>query len=181
VEKVLYPMHLPARLTDGVVKLDAHTLSDAEQIVAGEDGEISRRFDGGRPTTLAKAEEFVRQYASRWIAGGPEITYALRLPDGTLVGGAELRRPASHLAEVGYWVFPAFRGNGYARRALALLCRSAAEATEGLAEISAQIEPDNVASRRTAESVGFSEAGHVEENGVTRLRFVRAIASSEEA
>lgn len=178
MEEVQHPMPLPARLTDGVVKLDAHTLMDVAQIVSGEDEEISRRFEGGRPTTLAKAEEFVRQYASRWAAGGPEITYALRLPDGTLIGGAELRRPAFQLAEVGYWVFPAFRGNRYAQCALALLCRAAAESIEGLAEISAQIEPDNVASRRTAEAVGFREAGRVEENGVMRLRFVRAAKPS---
>jgi RimJ/RimL family protein N-acetyltransferase len=165
---------LPSSLSDGVVTLDAHRLEDAAQDLAGEDAEIRRRFDGGRPATLQEAEDAIRRYIARRAAEGPEVTYAVRFPDGTLIGGAEIRRPTARSADVGYWVFPNFRGQGYARRSLALLCQ-AANSIDGLGEISAHIEPDNTASVRTAEAVGFRQVGSVVENGVTRLRFVLAI------
>jgi RimJ/RimL family protein N-acetyltransferase len=172
-----HPIRLPSSLTDGVVTLDTHSPSDAAQIVAGEDEEIGRRFDGGRPTTLAKADAFIRQYAERWAVGGPEITFALRLSNGTLIGGAEIRRAAPQQADVGYWVYPAFRGNGYARRALVLLCAAARDGIAGLTDVSAHIDADNLASRRTAEAAGFVEAGTVEENGISRLRFIRSLGA----
>ena len=170
-----HPIRLPARLTDGVVMLDEHRLKDAAADLAGEDDEIRRRFDGGRPTTLTEAEDTIRRYRARRAAGGPEVTYALRLPDGTLIGGIEVRRPTAEAADVGYWVFPAFRGSGYARRALELLCEAAAREIDGLAEISAHIEPDNAASLRTAQAAGFRGAGEVIENGVQRLMLVRRL------
>jgi len=168
-------IRLPERLTDGVVSLDQHRLGDASVVVAGEDAEIGRRFDGGRPTTAALAEEFIRQYIERRAAGGPEVTYALRMPDETLIGGIEVRRPTVECADLGYWVYPRFRGHGYARRGLLLLCEAAAGALAGLAELSVHIESDNLASRRTAEAAGFHAAGSVIENGVTRLRLVRRL------
>jgi RimJ/RimL family protein N-acetyltransferase len=175
LERDHHPIRLPPSLTDGVVRLDAHRLEDAAADLAGEDDEIRRRFDGGRPTSLAEAEDTIGRYQARRAAGWPEVTYALRLSDGTLIGGIEIRRPSAQAADVGYWVFPAFRGHGYARRALELLCGAAAREIHGLAEISAHIEPDNVASLRTAEAVGFRTAGEVTENGVRRLRLVRGL------
>ena len=169
-----HPILLPASLTDGVIRLDAHRLEDAADDLAGEDEEIRRRFDGRRPSTVAEAEDTIRRYNARRAAGGPEVTYALRLPSGTLIGGAEIRRPTAQQADVGYWVFPAFRGRGYARRALVLLCPAAFDSIEDLVEISAHIEPDNAASLQTAAAAGFREAGSVVENGVARLRFIRA-------
>jgi RimJ/RimL family protein N-acetyltransferase len=175
LERERHRIRLPAVLSDGVVRLDEHRLEDAAANLAGEDDEIRRRFDGGRPTTLAEAEDTIRRYQARRAAEGPEVTYALRLPDGTLIGGVEIRRPAAEEADVGYWVFPSFRGRGYARRGLELLCEAAAREIDGLAEISAHIEPDNVASLRTAAAVGFRQAGEVTENGVRRLRLVRSL------
>jgi RimJ/RimL family protein N-acetyltransferase len=170
-----HPIRLPPLLTDGVVLLDEHQLADAAADLAGEDDEIRRRFDGGRPATLAEAEDAIRRYQARRVAEGPEVTYALRLADATLIGGVEIRRPTAAAADVGYWVFPAFRGRGYARRALTLLCEAVAREIDGLVEISAHIEPDNVASLRTAAAVGFRETGSVVENGVERLRLVRRL------
>jgi RimJ/RimL family protein N-acetyltransferase len=175
LEDARHLIRLSASLTDGVVMLDEHRLEDAADDLAGEDNEIRRRFDGGRPTTLAEAKDAIRRYQARRVAGWPEVSYALRLPDGTLIGGIEIRRPSAEGADIGYWVFPTFRGHGYARRALELLCEAAAREIDGLVEISAHIEPDNVASLRTAEAVGFRRAGEVTENAVLRLRLVRRL------
>lgn len=168
-------IRLPERLTDGVVTLDQHRLGDAPMVAAGEDAEIGRRFDGGRPATAALAEAFIRQYIERRAAGGPEVTYALRLPDESLIGGVEVRRPRVECADFGYWVYPQFRGHGYARRGLLLLCEAVASALAGLAELSVHIETDNLASLRTAEAAGFHSVGSVIENGITRLRLVRRL------
>ena len=173
MERARHPIRLPASLSDGVVLLDEHRLEDAAADLAGEDDEIRRRFDGGRPANLAEAEDTIRRYQARRLAGWPEVTYALRLPDGPLIGGIEFRRPSAEAADVGYWLFPPFRGYGYARRALTLLCAAAERGIDGLAEIAAHVEPDNVASLRTAEAAGFRRAGEVTENGVRRLRLVR--------
>lgn len=170
---VQHPIRLPSRATDDVILLDQHQLADAAADLNGEDGEIRRRFDGGRPADLDEAEDAIRRYMRRWADSGPEITYALRLPDETLIGGVEIRRPESTLANVGYWVFPAHRNRGYAARALILLCRIAGENIPELSSISAHIEPDNLASLRTAEQAGFRPTGKVMENGVERLRLVR--------
>src|ERR1700722_2252072 len=119
-------MRLPAPLTDGEIVLDGHTLADAEAHLAGEDEEMRRRFEAPGPATL----EGTRAAMARWIAaraaGGPMFAYAVRGPEGVLMGGCEVRLLAADRANVSYWMFPAFRGRGYAARALALLVEAAA-------------------------------------------------------
>jgi RimJ/RimL family protein N-acetyltransferase len=159
-------LRLPDRLGDGVVLLDAHRIEDAEAHLQGEDAEIRRRFDAERPATL----EETRRAMARWIegraAGEPMFAYAVRLPSGQLIGGCELRMRSATGANLSYWVFPRFRGRGYALRAVALLCDAAAH-IRGLERLEARIAPDNKSSRRAAEKAGFKEAGMVEEKAWT--------------
>ncbi len=175
------PIRLPASLTDGVIVLDAHTLADAEAHWRGEDDEMRRRFDSPRPPTL----EEVRAAIGRWVearaTGGPNFVYALRSPEGALMGGCEIRRLGSGRANVSYWVFPGFRGRGYAARALRLLCAAAAGIAE-VDQLEAHIDPDNLASRRVAEAAGFSEAGVVEDESwagelSTRVLYVLTVGA----
>ena len=176
------PIHLPPVLTDGVVRLDGYNVADAQAHVAGEDAEMRRRFDHPDPSIPATLEH-TRGVMRRWIdaraAGGPNIVYALRGPGGVLMGGCEIRLLTPASANVSYWVYPAFRGQGHAARALTLLCEAAA-AIPGLTQIEAHIDPDNLASRRVAERAGFLEAGVVEDDAwtgevFTRVRYVRAL------
>jgi RimJ/RimL family protein N-acetyltransferase len=107
------------------------------------------------------------------------FAYALRRPCGLLMGGCELRMLTARSVNVSYWVFPQFRQQGYAARALALLCESAAR-VPGLERVEAHIAPDNLASRRLAERCGFVEAGTVREEAwtgaiSTMARYVRRI------
>ena len=175
-----FPLPLPPTLGDGVIVLDAHRVEDAEAHHAGEDDEMLRRFDSPRKARL----EEIRGALARWIAmraaGGPQFAYALRDPSGVLMGGCEMRRPSHECAHVSYWLFPTFRGRGYARRALALLCAEAAT-IDGLASLEAHIDADNLASQGVALGNGFVRDGTVtDETGsgltVTRLRFVRPVA-----
>jgi [ribosomal protein S5]-alanine N-acetyltransferase len=160
---------LPETLTDGIVLLDSHRLEDAEAHLAAEDEEMRRRFDAARPATL----EQTRNAMARWIegraAGGSVFAYAVRRPDGLLIGGCELRMRSATTISASYWIFPRFRRLGHATRALALLLDAAA-GIGGLRRVEMRIAPDNGASLRLAEKAGFSEAGEVEHIAWTGMR-----------
>lgn len=151
---------LPERLTDDVVVLDGHVLADAEAHLAGEDAEMLRRFEAPHASTLDQTRAAIGRWIAARAAGGPMFAYAVRDASGELVGGCELRLAAPDSADVSYWVFPAFRGQGYARRALALLCQAAAK-LDDVDWAEAHIDADNLPSRRVAERAGFIETGVV--------------------
>jgi RimJ/RimL family protein N-acetyltransferase len=68
------------------------------------------------------------------------------------------RQPGT--VELGYWLIERARGRRRASRAVALLARWALT-NAGLARVQAHVEPDNVASQRVLESVGFRREGHL--------------------
>jgi RimJ/RimL family protein N-acetyltransferase len=173
-----FPMPLPPTLGDGVIVLDAHTIEDAEAHHAGEDMEMVRRFDRTEKATLEQIRGAMRRWMAMRAARGPQFAYAMRGPAGVLMGGCELQRRRPETAHVSYWLYPAFRGHGYASRGLALLCAEAAK-IEGVETIEADIAADNVASQGVALRNGFVRVGTVTEATwagaiVTLDRYVRA-------
>jgi RimJ/RimL family protein N-acetyltransferase len=175
-----FQMPLPPTLTDGVIVLDSHTVADAEAHHTGEDDEMIRRFDGTEKATLEQMRGAMRRWIAMRAALGPQFAYAMRDLAGVLMGGAEMQRPRFDCAHVSYWLYPAFRGHGYARRALALLCGEAAK-IDGLAGLEAHIDADNLASQGVALGNRFVRDGTVTDETwsgptVTRLRFVRSVA-----
>ena len=167
-------IRLPASLTDGVILLDAHTVSDAEAHFRGEDAEMLLRFDSSERATLEQTRAAIGRWIDARAAGGPMFAYALRRPSGLLIGGCEVRRLGRESANVSYWVFPAFRNQGYATRALALLCESARR-LRYVQQLEAHIDADNIASRRVAERAGFVEAGFVEDTSSAWARSTRVL------
>jgi RimJ/RimL family protein N-acetyltransferase len=157
-----YPIRLPHSLTDGEIVLDSHTIQDAEAHLRGEDDEMLRRFDSSQRSTLEQTRAAIRRWIEARDAGGPMFAYALRQHSRLLMGGCEIRRPSLDRAQVSYWIFPEFRDRGYAARALALLCESAAR-IPGIKQLEARIDADNLASRRVAKKTGFIETGIVED------------------
>ncbi|MBP6878459.1 MAG: GNAT family N-acetyltransferase [Phenylobacterium sp.] len=153
---------LPEQLSDDVVLLDGHVLADAEAHLAGEDAEMLLRFEAPHAPTLDQTRAAIGRWIAARLAGGPMFAYAVRDAAGELVGGCELRLAAPDSADVSYWVFPAFRGRGYARRALTLLCQAAAK-LDDVRWAEAHIDADNLASRRVAERAGFVETGVVKD------------------
>jgi Acetyltransferases, including N-acetylases of ribosomal proteins len=153
---------LPDSMTDGLVVLDAHRIDDAEAHHLGEDEEMRRRFDAERPATLDETREAIERWIAGRAAGAPMFAYALRNPSGRLIGGCELRMRSMDSANVSYWLFPSFRGHGYAVRALSLLS-DAANRVAGLNRLELRVSPENHASRRVAEKAAFACAGTVEE------------------
>ena len=63
-----------------------------------------------------------------------------------------------HNGHVGYWCAPEARGRGVATRALRLLCRHALDDLR-LDRLELVTDPDNRASQRVAEKVGFRREG----------------------
>jgi diamine N-acetyltransferase len=78
--------------------------------------------------------------------------------DKQLVGIVDLFdfSPADHRAEVGIVIDPAYRGRGYGREALALLCHYAEHVLD-LHQLYAYVFEDNAPARQLFASCGFSE------------------------
>ena len=71
-----------------------------------------------------------------------------------------------------YWTHADKRGRGYASNALALLVGYAASI--GVTRLEAHVATDNHASRRVAESAGFSQAGtFTDHDGTEMIRYTR--------
>lgn len=130
---------------DGVVELRAPTPADSERIVAERDADSFRWFGpgGGNP----------RPVACVWA-------------EGELVGWVDYDRDDDHdwlepgEVNVGYCLFPAARGKGYASRAVELLLEHLRRDTEH--EVATLlIHPENGPSLALARRVGFVQHGEV--------------------
>jgi RimJ/RimL family protein N-acetyltransferase len=157
---------------DGVM-LTAHRPADAAMHAAGEDEETARRF--GWWPKRSSTESVLAGYqtwAAQWAERGPTRAFATRNADtGDLVGGCELGIRPDGAGEVSYWTHADQRGQGYARRALSLLCGYAASI--GIASLEAHVATDNYASRRVVEAAGFSAVETITEEREQRVRYVR--------
>jgi RimJ/RimL family protein N-acetyltransferase len=131
--------------TDGVVTLRAPALGDVEQLVAGRDEEFFKWFGPG--------------------ATGPRPVGCVWVDD-ELVGWVDYDRDDDHdwlrpgEVNVGYSLFPAARGKGYASRAVELLLAHLSRDTEHTVA-TLLIHPENVRSLAVAERLGFVQRGEV--------------------
>ncbi|MDX6243851.1 MAG: [ribosomal protein S5]-alanine N-acetyltransferase [Frankiales bacterium] len=171
----------PVKLRDGNLVLRPLRLRDARRWI------IARRTSAewlapwevtppGQRTTPPASLSVFAVTLSRLRAdaeAGNTLPFAVVL-DGSLVGqvtlgnlGREPREPAY----VGYWVDRAYAGRGIIPRALALVLEHAF-ATLDLPRVEANIQPDNDASRRVVEKLGFRldtlRPGHLHVAGAWR-------------
>jgi RimJ/RimL family protein N-acetyltransferase len=131
--------------TDGVVTLRAPGPGDSARIVEERDEEAFRWFGpgGGNPAPVACV----------WV--GEE-----------LVGWVDYDRDDDHdwlkpgEVNVGYCLFPAARGKGYASRAVELLLHHLARNTEHTVA-TLLIHPENARSLALARRLGFAQKGEV--------------------
>jgi ribosomal-protein-alanine N-acetyltransferase len=98
------------------------------------------------------------------------------------IGFEHLVRDAEKTADLGYWVDRAQRGRGIASHAVVLAVEYAFSGL-GLDRVRANVEPDNIASRRVLERTGFQLAGRrsIELAGrqVDHLVFQRVVADGQ--
>jgi RimJ/RimL family protein N-acetyltransferase len=180
-DDTLTPVEVPHGVpvfSDGVVTLNGHRGGDIAAHLAGEDEETARRFGWWpqRSTEATVSAAFAR-WAADWESGGPTRAFAARAAaTGRLVGGCELRIQPDGNGHVSYWTGAGHRGNGYATRALSLLCRYAASI--GIAHLEAHVAASNPASRRVAEIVGFTARGTFDDQGEPMIRYARDLPTS---
>jgi len=142
-------------LRDGDLVLRPWTEDDVDAMVAGcNDPEVAHWIPTlPHPYTADDALAFIRG-----AVRDDHDAMAIVL-DGSVVGGIGMGVNSNqYRGTIGYWVASASRGRGICTRALRLLSR------HGLEELALQrleliTDPDNSASQRVAEKIGFRREG----------------------
>jgi RimJ/RimL family protein N-acetyltransferase len=142
-------------LRDGDIKLRAWTLDDVPAIVAAcNDAEIQKWIPViPRPYT----EEDARAFIQGEVPGSATSQFAI-VHDGRVVGSIGMGVNNSRTGHIGYWCAREARGRGVTTRALRLLCKHGLEDLR-LERLELITDPDNRASQRVAEKVGFQREG----------------------
>ena len=130
-------------------------------------------FIGGTPPTLAELDARYRG----WADGSPRPDEAwhnwlIRLRDGAAVGHAQATVTAGgRRADIAWLIGAPWQGRGYAREA----AKAVVDWLEGagVAEVTAHIHPEHVASGRVAASAGLEATAAIEDGEVVWRR-VRA-------
>jgi RimJ/RimL family protein N-acetyltransferase len=164
-------------LTDGVIFLRPQRAEDAADRFAGEDEEMAKWVSGGRstPTTVAA---FIRNNQESWQNGGPRRSFGIfDCASNQLAGFIEVN--LALLAEpkqvnVSYGVFPQWRRQGVALRAINLMDEYLRTATEAR-QMVLRIAPANIASLNLAEKAGFTFWGLFDEPEGRMARYARDI------
>jgi ribosomal-protein-alanine N-acetyltransferase len=121
----------------------------------------------GRPamTTMEQAEKRVSMFTSRFDRGEGFAWAITRREEGLFIGTVVLYSldTTHHRAVVGYTLHPDFWGQGAATEAMVAVIDFAFK-TLGLHSLKADADPDNAASRRVAEKLGFVQEGHFRED-----------------
>jgi [ribosomal protein S5]-alanine N-acetyltransferase len=94
----------------------------------------------------------------QWRAQGLMAAYVIE-EDGTLPGGTTLHHfdPMRDTVEIGYWLVVEARGRGIATRAVGAMVDHAFE--HGILRVEAHVRPENSASARVLERLGFEREG----------------------
>jgi RimJ/RimL family protein N-acetyltransferase len=146
----------PVELRDGDLLLRAWGEADVPALVeACNDEQIAYWIPViPRPYSEADALSFVRGESP----GVPEHSYAITV-DGAVVGAIGMSlNSMKYKGTIGYWTAAPARGQGVCTRALRLLSHSALDELR-LIRLELITDPDNLASQRVAEKVGFQREG----------------------
>ncbi|GAB4209538.1 MAG: GNAT family protein [Roseiflexaceae bacterium] len=146
--------------------LRALTLDDADAMFASRSDPQVIRYFGTLPMTAHEqaAEQIERVLTDYREQNG--IRWAItRRGDDYMIGSCGFWRLVKpHFrAELGYDLLPQWWGQGIMTEAIMAVLRFAFT-TMGLHSIEAQIHPDNIASRRVLEKLGFVQEGYFREN-----------------
>ena len=124
-----------------------------ERMVA--DSDMMRHLTHGRAWSVDEVDEFLarqaRQLDEHGVCMGPLVLRGSREIVG-VAGIQPIDLPGEY--ELGWWVWKAYWGHGYAPEAGRALAAYAADVL-GLARVYAVIDPDNAASIRVAEKIGM--------------------------
>ena len=146
-------------LNNGVVALRAWRENDLEEIVAMcQDAEIVRWTRVPSPYGEAEARKALvdQDRGSR-----EETSYGFAITDAydeAVLGSIDVRIVAAGIGDIGYFVRATARRRGVGKASLGLISRWALDSL-GLARLQITSHPENVLSRRLAESCGYRYEG----------------------
>lgn len=149
-------------LTDGIVVLRRWAATD---IACVEEASRDARIPEGTtvPATFTEAEGLAwieRQWGRADNGEGLSLAIADAGSSEALGAVVLLFRAQPETVAIGFWLIERARGRRLASRAVALLARWAL-VDAGLARVEALVEPQNAASQRVLERVGFQREGHL--------------------
>jgi RimJ/RimL family protein N-acetyltransferase len=137
---------------------------------------VAKWVSGGQ-STPATVEAFIRNNQKSWRSGGPRRAFGVfDCASNRLVGFIEvnLARVVEGQVNVSYGVFPQWRRQGVALRAINLMDEYLRTATEAR-QLVLRIAPANTASLKLAEKVRFIFCGLFDEPEGLMARYVRAL------
>jgi ribosomal-protein-alanine N-acetyltransferase len=166
-------------LTDGTVVLRRWAASDIGCVEeASRDPRIPEGTTVPAKFTVADGLAWIERQWGR-AENGEGLSLAIAdAGSGEAVGVVVLlfrRQPGT--VDIGYWLIERARGRRLASHAVALLARWALT-DAGLARVEALVDPENIASQRVLERVGFRREGHLRSYLVFNERRVDALIYS---
>jgi RimJ/RimL family protein N-acetyltransferase len=149
-------------LTDGTVILRRYEKSDIGCVEEGShDPDIPSGTTVPAAFTVSEGLAWIERQWGRHEKGEGLSLAIADAGSNEALGNINLlfrRQPGS--VEIGYWLIERVRGRGLGSRAVGLLARWAVT-DAGLARVEALVVPDNRASRRVLEKVGFRREGRL--------------------
>lgn len=128
------------------------------------------------PVAIGRVEQWAVNQASAKFDDDSWSFQMERLTDGALVGGIATHHcdPRVGVFSYGLHVFPAYRGNGYAREAICLVLRYYFQERR-YQKVQTGVYAFNTSSRRLHERLGFVVEGRTRRNVLTRGELVDTI------
>jgi RimJ/RimL family protein N-acetyltransferase len=149
-------------LSDGTVTLRPLGVEDTEDVYRTRRlPEIVAAQVPPEPFSHERAARRCAQAESNWLAGA-QVALSIRDAMTDAFAGEialNYHEPPTGQAMIGYDLDPAWRGHGYASRAVRLLAAWAFERT-GVVRLVAGTAPENIASQRVLEAAGFRREGY---------------------
>ncbi len=124
------------------------------------------------PNSEADTQRFIQgAIANRERSPRTDFELAVTLrPAGTLIGGCSLNarsRPEYATVEIGYCLAPDVWRHGYGAEVAAALCEFGVRVA-GRHRVFALIDPENIASIRLVDRLGFRREGHLRKDALIR-------------
>jgi RimJ/RimL family protein N-acetyltransferase len=153
-------------LTDGKILLRPFKLEDAEAHMAGEDDEQVKWLSGGKGT-LEGARAWIEKNQKYWEEDGPVFNFAIwNKNSNKLVGMVEANTDPGRIegiqegdANISYGLYPEARSKGYTLKAVDLMINFLK--SKGIKRAVIRVNPENEASVKVAERLGFEGAGQI--------------------
>jgi len=173
---------MTAEWSDSVVTLRPLRSENAVDHLAGEDDEIAKWLTGGR-STMGTVQAYIRSCEENWRSDGPRRAFGIfDCATNRLIGSIEANLALPLLeptqANVSFGVFPAWRGNGIALRALHLM-GAYLKTVNGVRQMVLRISCQNAASLRVGEKSGFQYLGIFAEPEGRMVRYAFDLWKSE--